>query len=99
MSRTKPLSLDPDRLFPIEPKSRALSQALYDRVRDLPIISPHGHTDPRWFADDAPFEDALSLLVVPDHYLLRMFYSRGIDLAELGVPGRDGRVSLSLIHI
>jgi len=95
MSQTKPLSLDPDRLFPIEPKSRALSQALYDQVRDLPIISPHGHTDPSWFADNAPFEDALSLLVVPDHYLLRMFYSRGIDLSELGVPDRDGRVSVS----
>ena len=42
--------LDEDRLFPVEPSVRSLARALYAEVRDLPIVSPHGHTDPRWFA-------------------------------------------------
>jgi glucuronate isomerase len=34
---------DPDRLFPFEPSVRKIARALYERVADLPIISPHGH--------------------------------------------------------
>ena len=55
-------------------------------MKDLPIVSPHGHTDPRWYAEDAPFPDPATLFVVPDHYIFRMLYSQGIDLAALGVP-------------
>ena len=69
---TQPLRLDPDRLFPAEPRTRAIARALYEPVRDLPIISPHGHTDPAWFATNAPFADPASLLIVPDHYVFRM---------------------------
>ena len=36
-----------DRLFPADPATRAVAQRLYEAVRDLPIVSPHGHTDPR----------------------------------------------------
>jgi glucuronate isomerase len=82
--------LDPDRLFPVEPGARALARALYAGVRTLPIISPHGHTDPRWFAEDAAFPDPARLFVTPDHYVLRMLVSQGLTLAELGVPRRDG---------
>ncbi|HEX8738840.1 MAG TPA: glucuronate isomerase [Casimicrobiaceae bacterium] len=85
-----PLTLDPDRLFPPEPATRRVARALYDTVRDLPIVSPHGHTDPRWFADNAPFPDPAALFIVPDHYVFRMFYSQGVPLEELGVPARDG---------
>ena len=56
------------------------------RSRDLPILSPHGHTDPQWFATNAPFTNATELLLAPDHYLYRMLYSQGIDLDALGVP-------------
>src|SRR3546814_15809205 len=49
-----------------------------------------GHTDPAWFADNAPFSDAASLLIVPDHYVFRMLYSQGVPLEELGVPRADG---------
>ena len=82
--------LDPDRLFPIEPSTRALARALHDAVRDLPIISPHGHTDPRWFAEDAAFPDPAALFVIPDHYVFRMLCSQGVPLADLGIPRTDG---------
>jgi len=82
--------LHDDRLFPAEPGTRAVARRLYAAVRDLPIVSPHGHTDPAWFATDAPFADPASLLVVPDHYLLRMLYSQGVPLDRLGVPRLDG---------
>jgi glucuronate isomerase len=82
--------LDIDRLFPAEPASRASARHLYDRVRDLPIVSPHGHTDPRWFAEDAAFPDPAQLFVTPDHYVFRMLCSQGIALERLGVPRDDG---------
>lgn len=84
-----PLDLDPDRLFPAEPATRRLARSLYEIVRDLPIVSPHGHTDPQWFADNAPFRDPASLFIVPDHYVFRMLYSQGIPLEALGVARVD----------
>jgi glucuronate isomerase len=63
---------------------------LYDTVKDLPIISPHGHTDPRWFAENEPFPDPARLFVTPDHYVFRMLYSQGVALESLGVPRADG---------
>jgi glucuronate isomerase len=85
-----PLNLHPDRLFPAEPATRELARRLYATVKDLPIVSPHGHTDPQWFADDAPFPNASALLITPDHYVFRMLYSRGVRLEDLGIPRRDG---------
>ena len=58
---------------------------LYDHIRDLPILSPHGHTVPGWFAEDRPFADPAALLIVPDHYVFRMLYSQGVALEDLGV--------------
>jgi glucuronate isomerase len=54
-------------------------------VHDLPIISPHGHTDPSWFAKNERFPDPAQLFVVPDHYVYRMLYSQGVPLEQLGV--------------
>ena len=85
----RPLHLDEDRLFPAEPSTRSIARRLYGEVRALPIISPHGHTDPEWFAGNAPFADAASLLLTPDHYLYRMLFSQGAPLEKLGVPDRD----------
>src|SRR3546814_7729552 len=84
------LSLHPDRLFPADTTTRAIARRLYAEIEHLPIISSHGHTDPAWFADNAPFSDAASLLIVPDHYVFRMLYSQGVPLEELGVPRADG---------
>ncbi len=90
MTTMKPIDLHPDRLFPADPATRELARALYATVADLPIVSPHGHTDPRWYAEDAPFPDPSALLVVPDHYVFRMLYSQGVRLEDLGIPRRDG---------
>ncbi len=54
----KPLALHPDRLFPTQPAVRALAREPYQSVAPLPIVCPHGHTDRRWFADNAPFAGA-----------------------------------------
>ncbi len=82
--------LDENRLFPTDPAVRAIAQALYLGIRDLPIISPHGHTDPRWFAQNDAFADPAALFVTPDHYVFRMLHSQGIPLESLGVPRVDG---------
>src|SRR4249920_4228469 len=86
---TAPL-LYADRLFPVDFATRAVARRLYAEVRDLPIVSPHGHTDPRWYAEDAPFPDPAQLFVVPDHYVFRMLCSQGVPLTDLGVPRVDG---------
>ncbi|WP_417681839.1 glucuronate isomerase [Roseibium sp.] len=82
--------LPPDRLFPADPQTREIARALYQSVADKPIISPHGHTDPRWFAENRPFADPAQLFITPDHYVFRMLFSQGISLESLGVPRADG---------
>lgn len=86
---TRPLILHPDRLLPPEPSTRAIARALYERIKDLPIISPHGHTDPEWWATDVPFGNAAELLLHPDHYVFRMLYSQGVRLEDLGIRNSD----------
>ena len=80
----------PDRLFPIEPSTRKLARALYEPIADLPILSPHGHCDPQWFAENARFPDPAQLFVVPDHYVFRMLVSQGVPMADLGIARADG---------
>jgi glucuronate isomerase len=86
----EPLLLDEDRCFDSDPIVRRMARSIYEETRDLPLICPHGHVDPRILASNAPFENATSLLVTPDHYILRMLYSRGIPMESMGVPTRDG---------
>ena len=99
----RPLVFHDDRLFPADERTRGIARTLYGQVKNLPIISPHGHTDPAWFATNAPFEDATDLLLAPDHYLFRMLYSQGISLDALkvrskaGVPGTDPREAWRLL--
>ncbi|WP_027346576.1 glucuronate isomerase [Hamadaea tsunoensis] len=76
----------PDILLPAEPSQRQIARELYAHARGLPLISPHGHVDPRILADDAAFPDPARLIVVPDHYVTRMLYSQGVRPDELGVP-------------
>jgi glucuronate isomerase len=82
--------LVPDRLFPVDPQTRGIARELYQSVADKPIISPHGHTDPRWYAENQPFPDPAQLFITPDHYVFRMLFSQGISLESLGVPRADG---------
>jgi glucuronate isomerase len=82
--------IHPDRLFPAEPGTRKIARRLYEHVRMLPIISPHGHTHAAWFAKNEPFPDPASLFVQPDHYIFRMLYSQGVSLEDLEI----GRTAL-----
>jgi glucuronate isomerase len=79
-----------DLLFPADSETRTVARGLFTAIKDLPIISPHGHTDPRWYAENASFPDPAQLLVVPDHYIFRMLFSQGVRLEDLGVPTLDG---------
>jgi len=74
----------PDRLLGSVEPVLGLARAYLESVVDLPILSPHGHTDPAWFALNANFENATNLFLAPDHYLYRMLYSQGIGLDKLG---------------
>ncbi|MDE3200311.1 MAG: glucuronate isomerase [Acidobacteriota bacterium] len=80
--------LHEDRLFPAEPAVRQIARSLYASVKDLPIISPHGHTQAAWFADNEPFPDPATLFVQPDHYVYRMLYSQGVSMDDLGIGQR-----------
>ena len=77
--------LSPDRLLPADPGVRRVAAGLYDAVRDRPIISPHGHVDPRVLLENRPFADPTSLLLQPDHYVTRLLHANGVALADLGV--------------
>jgi glucuronate isomerase len=79
------LTLHPDRLLPAEPGVRKIARRLYDATCDLPVISPHGHVDPRLLVDNEPFSDPAALLVTPDHYVTRLLHADGIGLDALGV--------------
>jgi len=81
----KPIEQHPDRLFPVDTNCRSVARRLYEDVKNLPIISPHGHTDPAWFAGNKHFADPHQLIIAPDHYLLRMLYSQGITMADMGI--------------
>lgn len=73
------------RLFPADPATRSIARALYQHIRDLPLISPHGHTQASWFARNEPFPDPATLFVQPDHYVYRMLYSQGISMDDLEI--------------
>ncbi|HSY72060.1 MAG TPA: glucuronate isomerase [Alloacidobacterium sp.] len=77
--------LHEDRLFPADPDVRSIARRLYASISNLPIISPHGHTDASWFAGNEPFPDPTQLLILPDHYVYRMLYSQGVSMHDLGI--------------
>ena len=98
--------LHDDRLFPADEGTRAIARRLYAGIRDLPIISPHGHTQAGWFARNEPFPDPVTLFVQPDHYVFRMLYSQGISLEELEIgskpvaePRKVWRIFASNYHL
>ncbi|MGD0735003.1 MAG: glucuronate isomerase [Terracidiphilus sp.] len=78
-----------DRLFPADPGTRKIARALYEQVRAMPIVSPHGHTQAAWFAKNEPFPDPAKLLVQPDHYIYRMLLSQGVSLEDLEIGATE----------
>ena len=88
--KSNALVLHKDRFFDPSPAVRSIARTIYQSVKDLPIISPHGHVDPRLFVDNKPFPNPAELFIIPDHYIFRMLYSQGISLDALGIPRKDG---------
>ena len=84
------INLNQDRFFEPDSKTRAIARELYEKVREMPIISPHGHVDPKILSENTNFPNPAELLIIPDHYIFRMFYSQGIRLEDLGIPTVDG---------
>lgn len=82
--------MDSNRFFDPDPVVRKIASRLYAGIKDLPIVSPHGHVDPRILADNQPLPDPTELILIPDHYIFRLLYSQGIPLESLGIPTIDG---------
>ncbi|ABF43306.1 Glucuronate isomerase [Candidatus Koribacter versatilis Ellin345] len=98
--------IHPDRLFPADPGTRTIAKRLYEHVRALPIVSPHGHTQAAWFSRNESFPDPASLFVRPDHYVFRMLYSQGVPLEDLEIgvhetanPRRVWRIFAENYHL
>src|SRR5215207_1086808 len=83
--------LNPDRYFDPDPAQKEIARELHTHVANLPLICPHGHVDPRTFADpNYSFGTPTDLFIIPDHYIYRMLYSQGVAMEALGVPRADG---------
>ncbi len=80
--------LHKDRLFLPDPETRAIARRLFEEIEQLPIVSPHGHTQASWFAENKPFPDPAALFITPDHYVYRMLYSQGVSLEQLGLGAK-----------
>ncbi len=79
-----------DRYFSPDPAQRQVARELHAEIADLPLICPHGHVDPRLFADpNYQFGSPTESLIIPDHYVFRMLYSQGVPLESLGIPKVD----------
>jgi len=86
----RPLELHDDRFFDPAPPVRRIARAIYDEIKDLPIVGPHGHVEPRLLAEDDPFPEPTALIIQPDHYVFRLLYSQGVPMEDLGIPTQDG---------
>ena len=94
MTAAPAFSLHPDRFFDADPSVRRAARALYEEMRTLPLVCPHGHVDPSLLAEDRAFPEPAALLITPDHYLFRMLFSQGVTMESLGVPTRDPKAAI-----
>ena len=86
----EPLVLHPDRYFDPDPGVRAIARDLYESVAELPLVCPHGHVDPSLLADNEPWPEPTALIITSDHYVVRMLYSQGVPMEDMGIPPLDG---------
>ncbi|MDH4206904.1 MAG: glucuronate isomerase, partial [Desulfobacteraceae bacterium] len=84
------LELNKDRFFDPQPEVRKIASELYAQVKNSPIVSPHGHVEPRILAENTSFSDPTELIIIPDHYIYRLLYSQGVSMESLGIPTKDG---------
>jgi glucuronate isomerase len=91
MTHQSDFKLQIDRYFSPDPAQKKIALELYRQVENLPLVCPHGHVDPRVFADpNYSLGSPAELLIIPDHYVFRMLYSQGVPLEKLGIPRQDG---------
>ena len=85
----KEQSLDSNRLLVSAAADSSLAVELYNEIRDLPIISPHGHVDPSLFVGNQKFESPTDLFIYHDHYITRLLHADGVAMVELRKPQTD----------
>jgi glucuronate isomerase len=91
MAKLSRSTLHSDRYFDPDPQQREVARSLYSATANLPLVCPHGHVDPRTFADpDFDLGTPTDLFLIPDHYIFRILYSQGVGLERLGIPAIDG---------
>lgn len=83
------MPLEPDRLLPVDPATRAIARSLYEEVAGLPIISPHGHVPAAMLAQNAAFPDPATLLISDDHYVIRLLHASGVPMQDLRPGSRQ----------
>ncbi len=79
-----------DRYLTDDQNALPLARDLYEVMKEFPILSPHGHIDPKLILENKAFANPVELLVTPDHYITRMLFSQGVSYESLGIPKRDG---------
>lgn len=85
--------LHPDRGLPADTAVRPIARQIYASTADLPIVSMHGHVEVEMLRRNERFSDPAQVLVIPDHYLVRMLVSQGATFESLGIgPADDPRV-------
>ncbi|MEN9954281.1 MAG: hypothetical protein RL028_883 [Actinomycetota bacterium] len=89
----KAQSLDSNRLLVSAGTDSAIALELYGEIRDLPIISPHGHVDPNLFVRNEKFESPTDLFIYHDHYITRLLHADGVSMVELRKPQSDADLS------
>lgn len=77
-------NLQKARLFSANEAVSTVAEQLYKSVANLPIVSPHGHVDPRLLLDNQPFANPAELFIYHDHYVTRMLHAAGFTLDQLG---------------
>lgn len=70
--------------------SDPFAREIYEVMSSFPILSPHGHVDPKILLENKPFENPVELLITPDHYITRMLFSQGVTYEQLSIPHVDG---------
>ncbi len=83
------MQLTSNRLFHGTEAEVALAAELFDLVAKLPIISPHGHVDPRLLVENKPFPNPAELFIYFDHYVTRLLHAAGYSLSALGKGEND----------
>jgi glucuronate isomerase len=74
--------------------------ALYDQVKDLPIVDPHNHCDVKALSENRNFSDIWEAEAATDHYVWECLRKRGVSEAYLtGSEATNEEKWLSLANV